>query len=432
MKVLLLTQYWSPETGVPQRRWAWLSQVLQDNGHEFFVIAPPPRSSLSRSFETRVDNSWQTVDASVAADSGTTIYRSYRPAAGDSISAKMLEQSLVAIGQIVIGRKVVKKIAPDLIIGTVPAIPTAVVTYVLAKLGRVPYVVDLRDAWPDLLRQASSWNAGVGKKSVRESIAKFGPLQLVSRVTEIALNIVLRRSEAILVTSSNLRRNLLQRSSLQRRGKTPDIEVVRNVFPPENTRVSRQDPADEHVGTLNVLYAGTIGRAQNLVNALHAAKIAKDQGVDISLTFVGAGASKRYVKQQAEQMGLEARFVNQQLPEKLDRFYSWADTALVHLTQWEPLERTVPSKTYELMELGIHISAVVEGEAADLISKLHGGDVVEPGNPRKLAELWIALSRDRSRLNVGEAGRKWVEEERTSVAPKTFLTVVENAKHPGT
>ena len=428
MRILLVTQYWSPETGVPQRRWAWLSEVLQDSGHEVFVIAPPPRSTLSRTRGTRIRTSQQAANAAVAADSKATVYRSYRPATGDSISAKMLEQLLVAAGQVVVGRKVFKDVEPAIVIGTVPAIPTAVVTFILAKLGRAPYIIDLRDAWPDLLRQADSWNAGVGKKSVRETIAKFGPLQFVSRLTEFALNNVLRKSDAILVTSSNLQQNLLQRSKIQRRGRQPNIEVVRNVFPTENTRVAQRDPGAQPAGTLNVLYAGTIGRAQNLVNALRAARIAKDQGVDLSLTFVGAGASKKYVKQQAEQMGLEARFINQQLPENLERFYSWADTALVHLTEWEPLERTVPSKTYELMELGIHISAVVEGEAADLVSMLEGGDVVEPGNPQKLAELWIALSRDRSRLRVSDAGRKWVEEQRLCVAPKTFLTVVENAK----
>ncbi|MCT2339127.1 glycosyltransferase [Corynebacterium sp. p3-SID1056] len=342
----------------------------------------------------------------------------------------MAEQLLVAAGQILVGRGVVKDVAPDLIIGTVPAIPTAVVTYILSKLSRTPYIIDLRDAWPDLLRQADQWNTGVGRKSAREVIAQFGPLQVLSRGTEISLNIVLRNSSAILVTSANLRDNLQRRRSLLRRGRRPRVEVIRNVFPLESSWRKNQSKGYESDATLKVLYAGTIGRAQNLLNALEAAKLAEQQGVHVSLTFVGAGASKENLKQQAEQLGVDAAFVNQQLPGKLDRFYTWADTALVHLTEWEPLERTVPSKTYELMERGIHISAVVQGEAAELVRKLKAGDVVEPGDPTQLAALWIELASDRSRLRTTDSGRRWVVNQRMNVAPSMFLEVINGVCDP--
>lgn len=342
----------------------------------------------------------------------------------------MAEQLLVAAGQILVGRRVVKDLAPDLIIGTVPAIPTAVVTYILSKLSRTPYIIDLRDAWPDLLRQADQWNAGVGRKSAREVMAQFGPLQIISRCTEILLNIVLRNASAILVTSANLRDNLQRRRSLLRRGRRPRVEVIRNVFPLESSWRKNQSKGYDGDANLKVLYAGTIGRAQNLLNALEAAKLAEQQGVHVSLTFVGAGASKENLKRQAEQLGVDATFVNQQLPGRLDRFYTWADTALVHLTEWEPLERTVPSKTYELMERGIHISAVVQGEAAELVRKLKAGDVVQPGDPTQLAALWIELASDRSRLRTTDSGRRWVVNQRMNVAPSMFLEVINGVFDP--
>ena len=42
MKILIVSQYWAPENGVPQRRWSWLSQLLVEQGHQLTVIAPPP------------------------------------------------------------------------------------------------------------------------------------------------------------------------------------------------------------------------------------------------------------------------------------------------------------------------------------------------------------------------------------------------------
>ena len=47
MRILLVTQYWYPENGVPQRRWSWLAKILIDAGHEVCVVAPPPRNSRS-------------------------------------------------------------------------------------------------------------------------------------------------------------------------------------------------------------------------------------------------------------------------------------------------------------------------------------------------------------------------------------------------
>lgn len=426
MRILLVTQYWYPENGVPQRRWSWLSGVLRDAGHEVFVIAPPPRSSLAKNPSYK--SAKETLTRSIDNDRAERIYRSYRPRSGNSISEKMAEQLLVAAGQIVIGRRVLREVKPDLIVGTVPAIPTAIVAFLLAKLGKIGYAIDLRDAWPDLLRQADRWNAGLGKKSVREIVANLGPLQLISKLTEVALNLVLRNSSAVLVTSANLQKNLSSRPSLRKNGKHPRVSVVRNVFPAENSlQKELKKSAEQGVLSLNVLYAGTIGRAQNLLNALKAAKLAEDSGVRLSLTFVGAGASKEHLKKKAGEMGVDATFVNQQLPGELDRYYAWADTALVHLTEWEPLERTVPSKTYELMEVGIHISAVVEGEAAALVENLKAGDVVEPGNPHKLALLWTELAHNRNRLSIGDTGRKWVEEQRNVVAPSVLLKAIDEA-----
>lgn len=95
------------------------------------------------------------------------------------------------------------------------------------------------------------------------------------------------------------------------------------------------------------------------------------------------------------------------------------------MTDWEPLERAVPSKTYELMESGVHISAAVAGETADLVRRLQAGDVVEPENPEALSELWIDLARDRTRLRVSSKAASWVRNERSAYVPRRFLSFLE-------
>ena len=57
-------------------------------------------------------------------------------------------------------RKIVAESQPDVVVETVPALPTVVVARLVSGFLKVPYVIDLRDAWPDLLRD---WESGTKK-----------------------------------------------------------------------------------------------------------------------------------------------------------------------------------------------------------------------------------------------------------------------------
>src|SRR5699024_10578301 len=139
------------------------------------------------------------------------------------------------------------------------------------------------------------------------------------------------------------------------------IALVRNVFPEEVERnVSKGEK--RALRKINVLYAGTLGRAQNLSNAIRAAAIAEKEGYDVDLRFVGAGAARQELVRVAKELGINVEFSSRIAAEDLNEHYAWADTALVHLTDWPPLEQAVPSKTYELMSCGIHVCAVAAGE----------------------------------------------------------------------
>lgn len=435
MKILVLSQYWWPENGVPQRRWEWLSQTLIDAGHEVFVVAPPPhyqrKMTLAEWWKSRRSSDGPHTGMEIG-PAGETIYRSDFFPAGPSLTQRAFNQATVALGSIgaVLRRGgAVRKFQPDVVIGTVPALPTAVATQAVAKLLQAPYIVDLRDAWPDLLEEAGSWNKSTLKTSMRERILRRGPLQIVSFLTRRAIDRSLKRAEAIIVTSAHLEDELRKRPALKTRSGDPLLTTVRNVFPAE-TQFEKDSTPQPPNGHLKVLYAGTIGRAQNLSNVLRAAELAREQGLEISLRFVGAGVSRRALQQDAKRTGLDVTFDARQDAANLAKYYSWADTALVHLTDWEALQRAVPSKTYELMSAKIHISGVVAGEAAELIQTLDAGDVVEPENPRALAELWLKLAGDRSVLTRSDRARDWVVHERTSVAPQRFLEIVENIPTP--
>ena len=77
------------------------------------------------------------------------------------------------------------------------------------------------------------------------------------------------------------------------------------------------------------------------------------------------------------------------------------------------------------MSLGVHTTAVVQGEAARLVEELGAGVVVPPENPEALANAWAMLIDDRSKLTVSPSGREWVIEQRDGVVPEAFLNIID-------
>lgn len=423
MRILLITQYWAPENGVPQRRWSWLTQILEKAGHEVLVVAPPPhylrKVGILEWFRQHGYRSY--VENQTGVPERRILRTGYLPG-GSSITQKAINQMAVAVGGILAILKpdgVVDRFRPNLVIGTVPALPTAFVAAVASNRFNIPYIIDLRDAWPELLTEAERWNLATGAPSFRQRLMMKGPLQLAVRITDVSLKRLLKGATAVISTSANLAKDL------ERNGHCPPrVWTIRNVFPMETPVLVRAIDREPST-SLNVLYAGTLGRAQNLANALKAAQIASKEGTTVRLRFVGAGAARDELMEVAEDLGVSATFERHRDASLLTQCYQWADTALVHLTDWSPLTSAVPSKTYELMNQGIHISGVVAGETAEIIENYGAGDVVPPEDPGALAKLWNGLAHNRARLDVGDEGARWVEEQRAAHAPNALLDCIQ-------
>src|SRR5699024_3570563 len=117
--------------------------------------------------------------------------------------------------------------------------------------------------------------------------------------------------------------------------------------------------------------------------------------------------------------------------DKLEEHYLWSDTALVHLTNWESLRMAIPSKTFELMENRVHITAVVGGEAAQIVRDSRSGHVVPPNDPEALCDHWARLIENPSLLSVSDCGSRWVKRERDIKTPEKLVEFLNSVSNKG-
>ena len=211
MKILVFSQFWAPTNGVPPRRWQWLSSVLAEQGHELLVISPRENGRQRERTRSEINRCDTDLRKPEVGQSGEKILRSKSRNTDNSITGKIINQASISFGMLYEAyrsRDLIAEFSPQLLIGTVPSIPTAFVAFALSKVYKKPYVIDLRDAWPDLLDQSGKWNEGLGKRSFREVLFRRGPLQLMRVLVRLFLNRVLAKSDGIIVTSQHLESQL--------------------------------------------------------------------------------------------------------------------------------------------------------------------------------------------------------------------------------
>lgn len=389
MKILLLTHYYAPESGAPQRRWTALISRLTSAGHSVDVICPPPHYPGGRltSTDRALRRGGTEVDAA-----GARVFRvSFVPHDG-RIHTRTIDHLWVAAASVRAARRLARSglLSPDVVISTSPALETLIAGRIIARRSAVPLVAEMRDAWPDLVAHTP----GMATSTSPSSYAKHWVHELVTRLQ--------RDADAVVTTTSTFA------SVLRARG-IRDVTVLRNA-----TELARYDQVDPTVrrtsSSLRVLYMGTIGRSQGLDHVVKAVARLHAMGVAIEARVVGQGADVGRLRRLNQRLGSPVILLGPIEGSKVVEQYAWADSTIVSLRDWEPFAWTVPSKLYELLAAGKHITAIVQGETAEIVREANGGDVVAPGDLEALVLLWSSLAKDRDRLKIGASGRRWVEE----------------------
>lgn len=373
LRLLLLTSSYWPEHSPPQRRWTSLITTLCDQGWAVSVVAPvahygpgPDYNSDTKGHAWRVQHGFL----------GERIYRVPHLLLGDNRIFKLANQVIGAAGSVLRGVATGRQ---DAVVVTAPSLPLLGSALLVARFKGLPLVVEMRDAWPNLAEDASLVRGG--SKSVINSAVEY----------------VQNRADLVVTVTEGFARTLRERG-------VANVVTVRNGILMDRTPHLAAPPFDRE--RLEVLYLGNHGESQALDVLIRAAALV---GEDMRLTFVGHGSQKPALRRLAMELGVNVRFLPPEYREAVFERYREADSLVISLRDdWKSFEDTIPSKTYEVLAIGRHITGIVRGEAANVLTEAGEGDIVGC-KPQEIAELWRGLVADRGRLQPAGSGRAWVQ-----------------------
>ncbi|GGC90000.1 glycosyltransferase WbuB [Tersicoccus solisilvae] len=372
---LLCHSYW-PEHSPPQRRWQGLITAFRGRGWDVDVVAPVAhfpegRRRLPRDQAGRLLRPQQ-------GPHGERVHRvPYIPHRGTAHAARLIDQLVSAALSVPVGLLTPR---PDALVVTAPSLPILLAGYLLARLRRVPLVVEMRDAWPDLARDAR--------------LVKGTAKSLIERVVEY----VQARADLVVAVTAGFAQ------TLRDRGVDPVVTISNGL---DLSRVPALPPVGTAPGPLRALYLGNHGESQRLDVLVRASALV---GEAMELHLVGHGVQRPALIELARELNAPVVFHESVHGPAVLEQYTAADTCIVSLRDdWKSFETTVPSKTYEVLAIGRHVTAVVRGEAERIVRDAGAGNVVA-SDPEAIAALWRRLAADRALLLTTGGGRRWVAE----------------------
>ncbi len=358
MKVLLYTQWCTPE---PAFKSVPFARALVERGHEVRILTGFPNYPGGRLYPGYRLRLWQRETLE-----GIPIYRApLYPSHDGSTIRRALNYASFGIGSagmLLLGWK------PDVV-----CVYNLMTLGSVARIGRtlrgVPFVLDVQDLWPD-----SVFQSGMGTSWMRRPI-------------EWICNFAYRGADRIVAQSDGFRAELVRRGVEPRR-----IEVIHNwidegslLGPAAVADLDEQEDLKLR-GRFNIVYAGNLGAAQGLENAIQAASITSRLNPQIQWVFVGNGVRKGALMAMASDIAPRSTLFLPARPQSaMSALACRAEVLLVHLKDSPLFSITIPSKVQSCLAMGRPVLAVVSGDAARLVELSGAGVVCAPGQPDLLA-----------------------------------------------
>ena len=387
MRTLIVTHYFPPETGAPAARLSGLAATWAADGDQVTVLTGMPNHPTGV-----LPTQYRRAIRRRERREGYQVVRTWLYATpNEGIARKTLGHLSFMASSVLLGWRACGP--ADVVVVSSPTFFSILSGWLLARLKRARFVVEVRDLWPAIFVE-------LGVLTNRRVIRLLERLELAAYAA----------ADQVVVVSEGFRDNLIRRGV-----PAAKVHTIRNGV--DTDRFAPDLAADPAVrarlgagrGECLVLYAGTHGISQGLPTIADAA--AELSGQPIRFAFVGDGADKRRLERRITELGLRNVVLLPSVPNaEMPRLLAAADVCLVPLRQVPLFATFIPSKMFEYLAAGKAVVGSVTGEAAQILREA-GAVVVPPEDSAALADVIRALAADPGRRTfMGQAGRAFVEQ----------------------
>ncbi len=386
MRILLLTQYFPPETGAPQNRLYDLAQKLRQRGVEVSILTAFPNYPQYEIFSGYRGRFFmqETLE-------GLNVYRSWiYVSQRKSLFFRLLNYFSFTISSFLAGIFSVGKV--DVIICESPPLFLGFTAVLLKRIKKARLVFNVSDLWP-------------------ESAVKLGLIQNKGLIwiSERLEEWIYRHSDKISGQTQGIVDNIQKRFPSKpvfwlRNGT--DMDELSARLKGTNWRVEQGFSDDDVL----FYFGGLIGYAQGLDCIIQAA--AQLRGIpNLKFIIIGDGPDKGRLMILKEQLQAHNVFFFKGVPKgQIADIINSIDIGIIPLKKIDLFLGAIPSKIFEILSLKKPILLGIKGEAKKLfIDEAKAGIAFEPENADDLVRQISVMLKHKHQLTVwGQNGFAYV------------------------
>lgn len=386
MKILTVSQFYTPDITAAAFRIAETVGYLRDSGNEVEVVTTYPHKSKEKDQEISREPGVHRVRLPETENRGFIGY--------------IYCYVTFMLKSIIKGYAVGRKQQPDVVWASSPPIFVGLAGWVVARLLGAKFALDIRDIWPD-----SAVAAG--------QLSNSGFAYLVGKWMERFLYTHADVITCVAVPMQNYIKEYTDR----------EVEVIYNGV---ETKVSgnNKDSGEANAGVLDefatdaeskkILYAGNFGHVQQLdllISAYEEINVGQ-LNYNWEIFFLGNGVQKERMKNLVSSYDLSGKihFLDPVPKHEVFAYLSSADVLFIHLMDSEVLRLTIPSKVFDYMLVNHPLLAGIHGEGKRIIDESYGNVTFESGNKDHLMEAFIELDDNLPEYSAGSDNARVVRE----------------------
>ena len=402
-RILFLTDNFPPEVNAPATRTYEHAREWVGRGYDVTVLTSYPNFPQGKVYDGYKQKFVEKTnkDGIKILRVATIIY----PNSG--FVKRIMDQLSYAVMAFLVGLWV----RTDIIVATSPQFFTAVAGRWLSFFKFRPWIMEVRDLWPESI-------AAVGAMSE-------GKIYKILEWVELRLY---KSAKKIIVVTDTFKRKISARGIDASKIDVHKNGVILDLFEPrpKDKELMKSNPQFE--GKKVFAYIGTHGMAHGLSFILNSLPKLQQSLPQAHFLFIGEGAEKENLLQQASDLKLNNVTFMPFVPKhEVVRYLSLMDVALVNLKKSDTFKTVIPSKIFEAAALQKPILLGLEGETKGIIESFKAGICFEPENEDEFIAQCHAILNEKQYLEYQYGCQKLAQSfNRKQIAQQVLETITTN------